>query len=212
MSTVEIDIFSDVVCPWCFIGIERLEQVLAGTGTESVVRHHPFLLSPDTPAEGRNVHEHLRKLYGRDPSLIFSRVEAAARDVGIELDLSKQPFNYPTLPAHTLIRQAGPKGTQRALARALFRTHFMEGRNVSDPQVLAEVAGRHGFSADEVGTLLQSPEERETTLAEIQSAQAMGIRGVPFFIFNRRLAVSGAQPVEIFHKALEQARQVAVRA
>jgi predicted DsbA family dithiol-disulfide isomerase len=208
MSSLEIDLFSDVVCPWCFIGTERLEQVLAHKGIEAEVRHHPFLLSPDTPPEGRNVHQHLRKLYGRDPSPIFTRVEAAARETGIELDLTRQPFNYPTLPAHTLIRSAGPRGTQRALARQLFRTHFMEARNISEPQVLAEVAGRHGFGADEVTRLLDSPDERERTMAEIQSAQTMGIRGVPFFVFNRRLAVSGAQPVAIFEKALEKAAEL----
>jgi predicted DsbA family dithiol-disulfide isomerase len=212
MSGVEIDLFSDVVCPWCFIGTERLEQVLASKGIEAELRHHPFLLSPDTPSEGRNVHQHLRKLYGRDPSPIFTRVEAAARDTGIELDLSRQPCNYPTLPAHTVIRCAGPRGTQRALARELFRTHFVEARNISDPKVLAEVAGRHGFSPDEVVTLLDSPEERERTMLEIQSAQAMGIRGVPFFVFNRRLAVSGAQPVTVFEKALEKAAELGLPA
>jgi predicted DsbA family dithiol-disulfide isomerase len=208
MPALEIDLFSDVVCPWCFVGTERLEQVLASKGVEAEVRHHPFLLSPDTPAEGRNVHQHLRKLYGRDPGPIFARVEAAARETGIELDLSRQPFNYPTLPAHVVIRKAAAHGTQRALARELFRTHFIEARNISDPEVLSEVAGRHGFTPDEVRTLLESQAEREHTLSEIQSAQAMGIRGVPFFVFNRRLAVSGAQPVAIFEKALSKAAEL----
>ena len=203
--TLQIDVFSDIVCPWCFIGMRRLESVLDSFGEDVELRHHPYVLQPDAPAEGMDLHAMLRARYGTDPAQLFERAEAAARETGIPLDLSKQRMTYSTVAAHTLLRHAQEKGTQRALADALFEAYFLEARNVADPAVLAEVTTRHGFSADEVMRLVTDETELEETRREVEEAARIGVRGVPLFIFSRRLVLSGAQPVEVFRKAVSDA-------
>jgi predicted DsbA family dithiol-disulfide isomerase len=201
---ITIDLYADLVCPWCYIGSERLDQAIAGTA-DVVVRHKPFMLQPGAPAEGVDIPEMLRKKYRADPQQMFARVEAAARDSGQTLDLSKQPRSYPTVRAHTLLRHAEARGTQRALARALYRANFDEGRNIADVGVLAELASAHGFDAAEVEALLTSEPELAATSAAVLEAAGLGIRGVPFFVFDGKLAVSGAQPVDVLRAALSEA-------
>lgn len=204
--------FSDVVCPWCFVGTERLERVLAADGLAAEVTFRPFLLSPDTPAEGTDVAAMLRRKYGVDPRVLWQRVESEARTSGLELDLSRQRFSYPTVRAHTLMRHAIGKGTQRALSRALFGAHFQDARNIDDPAVLAAVAAPHGFAPDEVAALLADERELGRTRAEAHSAAAGGITGVPFFVLGGRLALSGAQPEAVFRAALVKAAEGSVAA
>ena len=207
MSPLVIDVFSDIVCPWCLVGNRRLEDALAAADApkEVVVRHHPFLLDPSTPPEGRNVPQMIRQKYGADPKQMFARVEGEAKASGIDLDLSRQPNSYPTLAAHTLVRHAAGKGTQRALVAALFDAHFLEAKNVNDPATLASIASAHGFEADEAMALVQDPEELALTRAETERASAMGIRGVPFFVFDGKFAMSGCQQPEAFRAAIEKA-------
>jgi predicted DsbA family dithiol-disulfide isomerase len=147
----------------------------------------------------------LRRKYGVDPAVMFARVEAAARDSGIPLDLSRQPRSYPTERGHTLLRHAGERGTQRALARALFHANFIDARNIADLDTLADVAAAHGFTAAEVRTLLTDETELALTRTEVGQAHRLGIRAVPFFVFADRLAVSGAQPESALRDALAQA-------
>jgi predicted DsbA family dithiol-disulfide isomerase len=205
-----IDLFVDIVCPWCFVGTERLERVLASLGLEApgvILRHHPFFLDPNTPPEGENIPEMLRRKYGAsDPRPLWARLEAQARSAGIELDLSKQATMYPTARAHTLIRHAGPRGTQRALVRQLFRSYFLDARNIDDPAVLAEIAAGHGFSVEEVAALVAHAAELAVTSRQAHEAAASGIRGVPFFILDERLAISGAQTEQVFREAIARVR------
>ena len=205
MSEIQIDVVTDIVCPWCFIGVVRLHKVLAENGITARVVHHPFFLDPSVPPEGIDVAEKLRKRFGGDPSAMFARVEAEARKSGIALDLSKQPRQRPTGAAHTLIRHALEKGTQDALATALFEAHFIHALNVADPDVLAEIAASHGFSVDEARQIATDPSELEIPRQEAAAAAEGGISGVPFFVFNRRLALSGCQPEDVVEQALAQA-------
>jgi predicted DsbA family dithiol-disulfide isomerase len=206
-SSISIDLFSDFVCPWCFIGSVRLEQALAGLAGEvtAEVAYHPFFLDPNVPAEGISIPDMLRKKYGADPKQLWSRAEAAARTSGIALDLSHQPKMYPTAAAHTLARHAEARGTQRALAGALFRAYFQDALNIGDPATLAGIAVQHGFSQAEALELTGSEAELELTREAAISAAQGGIRGVPFFVFDGRLAVSGAQSVEVLQAAIRQA-------
>ncbi|WP_187344861.1 DsbA family oxidoreductase [Cystobacter ferrugineus] len=204
---MKIDVYSDIVCPWCFIGTERLARALESLGMASTARvtHQTFMLRSDTPRTGSNLHEELRAKYGVDPRAMFERVESAARESGIPLELSKQPLTYPTQWGHTLLRHAGAKGTQNALARALFHAYFLEGRDIADPVELRRLAVAHGFTDEEATRLLEDPRELELTQRESDEAHQRGIRGVPFFVFNDRFAVSGAQPESVLREAIQRA-------
>ena len=201
---LEIDIYSDIVCPWCFIGTRRLESVLDSLDDERkiVVRHHPFLLHPEAPPEGLDLRQMLADRYDTDPESMLRRVETAARESGIPLDLSKQRRTYSTIAAHTLLRHAEGRGTQRGLHDALFTAYFLDARNIADPAVLSDVATRHGFAADEAKRLAGDESEIARTLDDVEATAARGIRGVPVFIFNGRRVLVGAQPVDVFRDAI----------
>jgi len=209
MRTLSIDLFSDVVCPWCHIGTAQLDTALARLAAEdgvtATVTYHPFLLDPSTPPEGVDLVARLRSKYGADPRTMFARVEQAGRNAGLALDFTRVTRTWPTDAAHTLLRHALGRGTQRALAKALFAAHFDEARNIADPDVLAEIAARHGFTVDEARALASDDEERATTRRLATTATARGIRGVPFFVFDQRLALSGAQPPDVLVAAAREA-------
>jgi predicted DsbA family dithiol-disulfide isomerase len=205
---LSIAIVSDVVCPWCLIGTSRLEKALESFPDLDVeVTYLPFLLDPSTPMEGGDLREALKKKFGGNPEAMFGRVEAAARETGIPLDFAKVRRYANTLKAHTLLRHARAKGTQRALAKALFDAYFMEGRDVGTEDVLLEVATAHGFTRAEAEALLHDDAELAATRKEATAMAQQGIDGVPFFILGERLAVPGAQPVEVFRGAIERARK-----
>ena len=201
---LHIDVFSDISCPWCFVGTRRLESVLADMPDDQrvIVRHHPYQLHPDAPAGGIDLPAMLRERYGADPKAMFARVEEAAAGAGITLDLSAQPRAYDTAAAHTLIRHAEAKGTQRALVDALFVAYFIEARDISDAAVLSDVAERHGFSREEAQRLATDTDELAYTRHESRVAATSGVRGVPLLIFNDKLAISGAQPEQAFRRAI----------
>lgn len=206
MSALTVDLFTDIVCPWCFIGVERLEKVVQALPPEHTVTivHHPFLLDADVPEQGVDIAAMLKQKYGASPESMFSRVEAAAAESGLSLDLRKQPTMYPTTKAHTLLRHAAAKGTQHALARALFKANFQDGENIADVAVLTRLGEAHGFSADEVARVLGDTSELDTTRSQAQEASRGGIRGVPFYVFDGRLAVSGAQPEAALREVIDE--------
>ncbi len=205
---LRIDVISDMVCPWCFIGTRRLEQALASLGDlEAQVVYRPFLLDPSVPPGGVDLRERLRKKYRADPDTMFVRVEEAARDTGIPLDFSKVTRMVSTVAGHTLMRHALPKGTQRALADTLFEAYFLEGRDIGDPNTLAVLAEGHGFTADETARLLSDDAELARTREEAGVAARSGVEGVPFFVFGGRVGVSGAQPLSVLRSAIEKATQ-----
>jgi predicted DsbA family dithiol-disulfide isomerase len=203
-----IDTYSDIVCPWCFIGTRRLQLAIGSLDPVPPVelRYRPYLLHPDAPPDGIDLRDMLSQKYGGDPRRMFERVEAAARDAGIPLDFSRLSRTYSTLAAHTLLRHAREKGTQRELADALFTAYFIDARNISDADVLADVAGKHGFAEGEVERLTGDDDELVRTGREAQAAAISGIRGVPHFVLNGRYSLSGAQPVDLFRTAIARAQ------
>ncbi|HEY1097640.1 MAG TPA: DsbA family oxidoreductase [Myxococcota bacterium] len=204
---VVVDVYSDIVCPWCFIGTERLDAAIAasGVGDQVVLKHHPFLLLGDVPDEGIDVADMLRKKTGRDPQEMFARVEGVAKSSGIELSLGDQPRNYSTISSHILLKHAAAKGTQRALEKDLFRAHFQQKKNIADVAVLTDIATRHGFSADEVARLVADTKERDEVRSLSTLASQAGVRGVPFFTFNGENPMSGAQDEAVFVSAIQRA-------
>lgn len=206
MRKIKIDVWTDVVCPWCLIGSARLDQAIAGLPEDvSVeVENHPFYLDPNTPPEGYDVGEMLSKKYGREPRETWSRAEEQARLAGIDLDLSQQPRTFPTQKAHTVVRLAKPKGTQHELANAIAAAYFLEHRQVNDDNVLADIAAEHGFTREEALGDMRDPRELEQSHQLAIWAAQQGIQGVPFFVFDGKFALSGAQPQEVFAAAFKK--------
>jgi predicted DsbA family dithiol-disulfide isomerase len=207
VKTLSIDLFADFVCPWCLIGARRLDRALERVppGVDVTVRHHPFLLDASVPEAGEDLLARLRRRYGGDPRRLQARVEEVARGDGIPLDFARVPRTYPTAAAHTLVRHAAARGTQRALAGALFDAYFLEGRNIADAEELAAIAAAHGFEGDQARALARDPDELAVTRELAEGAARAGISGVPFLVFDRKLAVSGAQPVAVLEEAIARA-------
>ena len=209
--TLKVDLFTDIVCPWCLIGSARLDKAIAELPADVVVEveNHPFYLDPTTPPEGYDVAEMLQKKYGREPKAIWARAESEARKSGIDLDLSQQPRTFPTQKAHTLIRLARDKGTQHALANAIASAYFLDHRQVNDDAVLAEIATGFGFTREDALRLVNDPDELAISHELAIAAAQQGIQGVPFFVFDNRFALSGAQPEEVFDMAFKKALEEA---
>ena len=205
--TIKVDLFTDIVCPWCLVGSARLDQAIAALpeGVTVKVENHPFYLDPNTPPEGYDVGEMLRQKYNREPKEMWARVEGEARKSGIELDLSQQPRSFPTQKGHTLVRLAKGKGTQHALANAIASAYFLDHKQVNSDEVLAEIATRFGFSRDEALAGINDPAELKISHDLAMWAAQQGIQGVPFFIFDNKFALSGCQPQDVFVQAFDKA-------
>jgi len=208
---MDIDIISDVVCPWCFIGKRRLEQALvlwrdAHPGEEPQVRWHPFELNPNIPAAGLDRRRYLEEKFGGPERAreIYARVEAAGREVDIAFDFDRIQVQPNTSSAHRLIAWAGVLGRQGAMVDALFDGYFLEARNFASNEELVELAGGAGFDREAAADLLASDDLVDHIRKEEDTAHRIGVQGVPFFIFNQRVALSGAQPPDVLVDAMEQ--------
>lgn len=203
---LKIDVFTDFVCPWCIVGSARLDKAIAALpdDIQVVVDNHPFYLDPNTPADGVVVADMLRQRYGKDPAEMWQRVESEARSAGVALELSKQPRMYPTKKAHTITRLAKPLGVQHDLANAIANAYFLEHRQINDDNVLADIAVEFGFDRGDALDAMNDENELAITEQLATNAAAQGIRGVPFFVFGEKYALSGAQPQEVFERALAQ--------
>lgn len=208
---LDVEIVSDVVCPWCYIGEKRMQDAVALSGLEVNVHFTPFLLDPSTPEEGADLRERLRAKYRMDPDVMFKRVEEAAHESGLPLDFSKVRRSINTIRAHTLLRHAAAKGTQVALAKALFEGYFVKGEDMGQVSALTAIAVQHGFTEAETTALLADDAELEETRATAREQVERGVSGVPFFILGGRYAISGAQPVELLAKVLKQVRDEGVQ-
>lgn len=205
---MKIEIFSDIACPWCYIGEHRLARALAAypKGDEVEVVFRSYQLDPTAPAEAIPLRDYLGERYGAASGEMLDRVSDAASVEGIELDWDRA-LSVNTLTAHRLLRLAeGEYGarTQRDLAKKLFEAHFATGGDVSDHELLTELAVSVGMDADRVREYLDSGEGLDETLYEIDQARRLGIRSVPTFIIEEKYAVQGAQPASVFLQALEQ--------
>ncbi len=211
--SLQIDIVSDVVCPWCFIGKRHLDQALAvyqqryPDSPVPGVRWHPFQLNPRLPASGIPRAEYTATKFGGPERAkeVYARVAAAGAKAGIGFAFDRIEVQPNTIDAHRLLHRAAELGIQHAMAESLFSGYFLEGRNLTDRDTLGELAQRAGMSAGEAKRYLDSDEDRTLITQQDEHARRMGVEGVPFFIFNQRLAVSGAQPAEILLDAMERA-------
>ena len=208
METIRIDIVSDVVCPWCYLGKARLDLAIAEVQDEVGVEVHwrPFQLNPDNPPEGVDHKAALAaKLGGQDKvDAAHGMLTGLGKEVGIDFDFDAVTIGPNTMDAHRLLlwAHAEDREMQNRMVLGFFKAYFEEGRNLADSAVLLDVAEAAGMDRVVAERLLASEADRDTIRAEIQSAQQMGVSGVPFFIFDQQYAVSGAQTPDVLAGAL----------
>ncbi len=211
-SIMKIDVISDVVCPWCFIGRRRLGAALALLAErepqfQSVVSWHPFQLNPDLPREGMDRQAYLEAKFGgaQRAAASYERVSAAGKSVGIDFAFDRILRQPNTVDAHRLISWTQARGSAEDLVEGLFRAYFLEGRFVGDRAVLAAIADEAGLDASVAGAMLASEEGAKNIAAMDRRFRELGVGGVPFFIFDDRVAVSGAQEPETLVEAIVSA-------
>ncbi len=207
-DSLTIDVVSDVVCPWCYLGEKRLEAALAEESRPVAVRWRPYQLDPTIPEGGLDRAEYMERKFGRDGRLksIHDHLVRLGAEVGLPFAFDRIKRAPNTLDAHRLIRWAASAGSQREVVDRLFRAYFVEGRDIGDRAVLLDVAAASGLDADIVDELLAEGADADAVRREIAEAQAIGVTGVPFFIFAGRVGVPGAQDASLLRRAMTQAR------
>ncbi|MBM7047768.1 MULTISPECIES: DsbA family oxidoreductase [Rhizobium] len=218
MERITIDIVSDVVCPWCYLGKARLELAIAEVQDEVGVdlNWRPYRLNPDYPSEGVDQKKELAKKLGGEERVAQAHkmLSDLGREVGIKFDFDAIKIGPNTLDAHRLIHWAGTENreTQEKVVNALFKANFEEGRNVGDHAVLLEIAEKAGLDSSVIAALLASDADRDLIIGEIDAAQKIGVNGVPFFIFDQQYAVSGAQTPDVLVEALRDIAKMKAQA
>ena len=208
-TRLRIDFVSDVVCPWCAIGLASLEQALERVRgeVEADIHFQPFELNPQLPAEGEDAAGHLQRKYGMSAEQAASNQQAIVdrgAALGFTFDMARRSRIYNTFDAHRLLHWAGAEGRQRELKHALLRAYFTDGRDVSNRDTLVQLAGDTGLDAERARTVLESGEFTDEVRADEEFFIQAGIRGVPAIIIERKHLISGGQPVEVFEQALRQ--------
>jgi predicted DsbA family dithiol-disulfide isomerase len=210
---MQIDIISDAVCPWCFIGKRNLEKSLETYASQypdadaPQVRWHPFQLNPSLAAGGIPRAEYTSSKFGGAERAreIYRRVTDAGTAAGIEFHFDDIKVQPNTVDAHQLILLAGQVDAQDGVVESLFEGFFLEGRNLADRESLLDLAHRGGLPRADAERCLTEQLLRKTVEEQDEHARKLGVEGVPFFVFDNRLAVSGAQPPEILIQALSEA-------
>ena len=208
---MQIDIYSDIVCPWCYVGKRRLERALTSVGGNVRVTWRPFQLNPTMPLDGMDRTTYLKAKFG---SLeVFGRMEeqllAAGVDEGIPFAFGKIQRTPNTFAAHRLVWYAAQQGKQDKMVETLFRAYFLEGKNIGDVKILMHVAAEAGLDRTEIEEFLVSEKGMVEVRAEEAVGRQLGIRGVPYFVINGSITISGAQTPDIFVSAIQQAEKEA---
>jgi predicted DsbA family dithiol-disulfide isomerase len=206
---IKIDFVSDVVCPWCAVGLKSLEQALQNLGDDVAVELHfqPFELNPQMVPEGEDIIEHIAHKYGSSPAQIKQNQEAIRERgaaLGFTFNMDKRNRIVNTFDAHRLLHWAALEGRQPELKQALLAAYFTDGRDVSSRDVLVDVASSVGLDAGEARRVLDENRYAQDVRAQEQFYQSQGVRAVPSVIINDRYLVQGGQPPEVFEQTLRQ--------
>lgn len=206
--TIKVDIVSDVVCPWCYIGKRRIEKAMTALADqfEFDVDYLPFELNPQTPKDGFNQKEYLVKKFGGADRYneITKYVTAIAAEEGLIFDFSKQNKSPNTRDAHRIIRFAKQEGKQVAIKEAFMKAYFEEGTDLTKNENLVLISAKAGLNPEKISALLTSEEGVAEIITEETMHHTRGISGVPYYIINNQYGISGAQPTDVFIKALTQ--------
>lgn len=206
---LKIDFVSDVVCPWCAVGLGALDEALRRLDGEvqADIHFQPFELNPQLAPEGEDVGEHLARKYGSTPEQMKQNQEAIRQrgaDVGFTFNLDRRQRIYNTFDAHRLLHWAETQGRQGELKRALLGAYFTDGRNVSDREVLVAAAAQVGLDAGQARQVLEDGRYADEVRAQEAFYQGQGVRAVPSVIVNDRYLIQGGQPPEVFEESLRK--------
>ncbi len=206
MPHVDITVISDAICPWCFIGKRHLDLALAELPEDIrvSVAWHPFELNPDMPAGGLSRRDYRTAKFGswERSQALDAQVEAAAARAGLEIHHERMTRTPNTFDAHRLIWLAGEHGVQSAVVAALFRCYFVEGEDIGNSTILAKAAREGGLADIDISAFLASDQGRSEVQAGLDEARRLGVSGVPTFIINNSIGLSGAQPPEALRQAI----------
>ncbi|MCC8410102.1 DsbA family oxidoreductase [Mucilaginibacter sp. UR6-1] len=206
---MRVDIWSDIVCPFCYIGKRRFENALEGFDDKVEIVWHSYQLDPEAKyEEGQTLDQYLSKRKGlplEKASEMNAYVTAQAAELGLNYNLDTAKIAN-TLDAHRLLHLAAKYGKQNEVKETLLAAYFTEGKNISDAETLVNTGQKHGLDADEVRRALNEDAYKQDVEEDIYHARQIGVQGVPFFVFNNKYAVSGAQPTELFKQVLDKVK------
>lgn len=206
-SVVQVDIVSDVMCPWCIVGYKQLEQALSAVGVGAYIRWHPFELNPNMPPEGQDLAEHIGEKYGQTPEQSAQNrkmLTDLGADLGFDFKFSADSRIVNTFEAHQLLDWAQEHGLQHPLKMALFQAHFTDGKDVSQRDVLVDVAASVGLDAAAAAEVLNSGSQAKQTRARQKFWTDRGISGVPSMVFDGRYLLTGAQGADTYAQMLQK--------
>ena len=203
---IRLDIFSDPVCPWCFIGKANLDRALEAHPTHPFrIEWHPFQLNPDMPAGGVDKHRYLAEKFGEDRLVqMHLRLKEASRAAGAEIDPDTPKRMPNTLDAHRLIHWAGLEGRQTAVVSAIMRAYWREGRDIGNAGVLTDIAAAAGMDRAVTARLLASDADADDIRARDADARQKGVNSVPTFLIAQHYVVTGAQPPEVWGNVIRE--------
>jgi len=204
---VRVDIWSDIVCPWCYIGMARFERALERFNAPVTIALHPFQLDPEAPIPGEPARERYRRRFGGEADAMMKRIEDEARTLSLPIDWNRA-ITANTFDAHRAIYYARRSELDRALEERLFRAYFAEGLDVSDRSLLADLAGELGLVRGDVAAYLESDDGVDEVRVELAGAFDRGITAVPSFLFEDEFLVPGAVDELTMLRILEQMRAV----
>ncbi|KIC22371.1 polyketide biosynthesis protein [Leisingera sp. ANG-Vp] len=210
MATVKLDILSDPICPWCYIGKTHLDKALAEVPDHPfVIEWHPFQLNPDMPREGMDRREYLERKFGGKEGAVkaYAPVVEHAEKAGLSINFEAMKRTPNTLDAHRLIHWAGIEGKQTEVVDALFQAYFADAKDIGDHAVLTGIAKDAGLDADATARLLEGDSDVEAIRDRDAHSRKMGVSSVPTFIVANQHAVPGAQPPELWKQAIEDILQ-----
>ena len=215
MTDLRIDIVSDVVCPWCYVGFTQLRAALDKAGREAEIHWHPFELNPGMPPEGENLREHIARKSGSTPEqsdAARARLTALGEELGIAIRFSEDSRIVNTFRAHQLLDLAAEQGLQTTLQLALFEAYFGAGRDVSDIEVLVDVATQAGLDPDVARTTVETDARLGVVRQKQKVWTSQGVTGVPAMVFDQRYLVTGAQGTETYLRFLHELDRAAAAA
>ena len=206
MKTISVDVISDVICPWCFLGKRRLDKAISLLdGIKVEVNWRPFFLDPTIPAKGMSRRANLENKFGAELlKTIHDPILAAGKADGVPYAFDKITRTPNTMDAHRIIRWSHDGGKQHEVTEHLFMAYFNGGLDIGDRAVLTKIAGEAGMDQSEVSAKLETGTDIDAVNAEVERAYRMGVTGVPCFIFAQKQGLMGAQPAEVLADAIDK--------